>query len=179
MYQPDSEEEGVYDFYGLCDELGILVWSEFIFSDAIYPTNDWYLESIEPEIRQNVRRVNKHPSLAQWAGSNEVELYALEYTSGYVVCLKFSVVFSFEGDWSDSDPGAGERIQLLHTYTPQLIHFFLVRDVVPGLLATNRSIRDTFGISLMLSYTAYHLTKSFPPPLARYPTPTARRPQAY
>ncbi|KAJ7901256.1 glycoside hydrolase family 2 protein [Mycena leptocephala] len=84
MYQPDSEEEGVYDFYGLCDELGILVWSEFIFSDAIYPTNDWYLESIEPEIRQNVRRVNKHPSLAQWAGSNEVELYALDYTSGYV-----------------------------------------------------------------------------------------------
>ncbi|KAJ7862475.1 glycoside hydrolase superfamily [Mycena olivaceomarginata] len=27
IYQPDSKEEGVYDFYGLCDELGILAWS--------------------------------------------------------------------------------------------------------------------------------------------------------
>ncbi|KAJ7461128.1 glycoside hydrolase family 2 protein [Mycena latifolia] len=73
IYQPDSEEEGGYDFYSLCDELGILVWSEFIFSDALYPINDFLLESIEPEVRQNVRRINKHPSNVQWAGGNEIE----------------------------------------------------------------------------------------------------------
>ncbi|KAJ7480334.1 glycoside hydrolase family 2 protein [Mycena galericulata] len=73
IYQPDSEEDAGYDFYSICDELGILAWSEFIFSDSLYPINDFLLESIEPEIRQNVRRINKHPSNVQWAGGNEIE----------------------------------------------------------------------------------------------------------
>ncbi|KAJ7224013.1 glycoside hydrolase family 2 protein [Mycena haematopus] len=73
IYQPDSEDTGRYDFYSLCDELGILAWSEFIFSDTLYPINDFFLESIEPEVRQNVRRINKHPSNVQWAGGNEIE----------------------------------------------------------------------------------------------------------
>ncbi|KAJ6574536.1 glycoside hydrolase family 2 protein [Mycena capillaripes] len=73
IYQPDSEEAGVYDFYSICDELGILTWSEFIFSAALYPIDDFLLQSIEPEVRQNVRRINKHPSNVQWAGGNEME----------------------------------------------------------------------------------------------------------
>lgn len=74
-YQPShpSVAGGVYDFYSICDELGILAWSELIFSDSMYPINDFLLESIEPEVRQNVRRVNRHPSNAQWAGGNEIE----------------------------------------------------------------------------------------------------------
>ncbi|KAI5889009.1 glycoside hydrolase family 2 protein [Schizophyllum commune H4-8] len=80
-YQPSSSSVagGVYDFYALCDELGILAWSEFIFSDALYPVNPWFLDTIEPEIRQNVRRVNRHPSNVQWAGGNENEGIALYY----------------------------------------------------------------------------------------------------
>ena len=58
----------------MCDELGILAWSELIFSDAFYPTNDFFLDSVEREVRQNVRRVNRHPSNAQWAGGNEIEV---------------------------------------------------------------------------------------------------------
>ena len=73
IYQPSDEETGVYDFYQICDELGILAWSELIFSDELYPINDFLLESIAPEVRQNVRRVNRHPSNAQWAGGNEIE----------------------------------------------------------------------------------------------------------
>ena len=63
----------MYDFYSICDELGIMAWSELIFSDSLYPINDFLLESIEPEVRQNVRRINKHPSNEQWAGGNEIE----------------------------------------------------------------------------------------------------------
>ncbi|KAG2154454.1 glycoside hydrolase family 2 protein [Suillus bovinus] len=75
IYQPSdaTTDGGLYSFYSLCDELGILVWSELIFSDSLFPINDFLLESIEPEVRQNVRRVNKHPSNVQWAGGNEVE----------------------------------------------------------------------------------------------------------
>ena len=63
----------MYNFYDICDELGILAWSELIFSDNLYPINDFLLESIEPEVRQNIRRTNRHPSNAQWAGGNEIE----------------------------------------------------------------------------------------------------------
>ncbi|KAG1812220.1 glycoside hydrolase family 2 protein [Suillus subaureus] len=75
IYQPSdaATDGGLYTFYSLCDELGILAWSELIFSDSLYPVNDFLLESIEPEVRQNVRRVNRHPSNVQWAGGNEIE----------------------------------------------------------------------------------------------------------
>ncbi|KAI0370038.1 glycoside hydrolase [Pilatotrama ljubarskyi] len=73
IYQPSDELTGGYDFYSACDELGIFAWSELIFSDALYPINDWLLTSIDPEVRQNVRRINRHPSNAQWAGGNEIE----------------------------------------------------------------------------------------------------------
>ena len=73
IYQPSDELTGGYDFYSACDELGILAWSEFIFSDAFYPIDGFLLDAIEPEVRQNVRRVNRHPSNAQWAGGNEIE----------------------------------------------------------------------------------------------------------
>ncbi|EMD33740.1 glycoside hydrolase family 2 protein [Gelatoporia subvermispora B] len=73
IYQPSDKLTGGYEFYPLCDELGILAWSEMIFSDALYPINDFLVDSVETEVRQNVRRVNKHPSNAQWAGSNEIE----------------------------------------------------------------------------------------------------------
>ncbi|EPQ57150.1 glycoside hydrolase family 2 protein [Gloeophyllum trabeum ATCC 11539] len=80
MYQPSSSDVagGVYSFYSLCDELGILAWSELIFSDTLYPINPFLLENIEPEVRQNVRRVNTHPSNAQWAGGNEIEGIVLQ-----------------------------------------------------------------------------------------------------
>ncbi|KAG6909672.1 hypothetical protein DXG01_016079 [Tephrocybe rancida] len=78
-YQPSSASVagGVYDFYSICDELGIMAWSELIFSDAVYPINDFLLETIELEVRQNVRRINRHPSVVQWAGGNEIEGIAI------------------------------------------------------------------------------------------------------
>ncbi|KAJ7739497.1 glycoside hydrolase family 2 protein [Mycena olivaceomarginata] len=83
VYQPDSEESGGYNLYSLCDELGILAWSEFVFSDALYPLNDFLLESIEPEVRQNIRRINKHPSNIQWAAGNEIEVIVLFVNSTF------------------------------------------------------------------------------------------------
>ncbi|KDQ55681.1 glycoside hydrolase family 2 protein [Jaapia argillacea MUCL 33604] len=75
MYQPSTATTagGLYDFYATCDELGILAWSELIFSDTLYPVNPFLLESVDPEVRQNVRRINVHPSNVQWAGGNEIE----------------------------------------------------------------------------------------------------------
>lgn len=59
--------------YDLADKMGILLWSEFQFSCALYPTDEPFLENVAAEVVYNVRRVNHHPSLALWAGGNEIE----------------------------------------------------------------------------------------------------------
>jgi beta-mannosidase len=59
--------------YDIADEMGILLWSEFEFGDSLYPVGHEFLENVYEEAVYNVRRVNHHPSLALWAGGNELE----------------------------------------------------------------------------------------------------------
>ncbi|KAF7368767.1 Glycoside hydrolase family 2 protein [Mycena venus] len=63
--------------YDAADRTGILLWSEFEFSDAEYPNATSYLQNYEAEAYYNTRRVNHHPSLALWAGGNELEAIIL------------------------------------------------------------------------------------------------------
>lgn len=65
QYEPDW-------FYDLCDELGILIWHDFMFSCMSYPSNREFLASVELEITQQVRRLSHHASIALWCGDNEV-----------------------------------------------------------------------------------------------------------
>jgi beta-mannosidase len=60
-------------FYELCDELGILVWQDFMFACSMYPSDAAFLENVRLEAVDNVRRLRNHPSLALWAGNNEIE----------------------------------------------------------------------------------------------------------
>ena len=60
-------------FYELCDELGLLVWQDFMFACASYPEHEEFLENIKKEIKQNVQRLQHHPSIAIWCGNNENE----------------------------------------------------------------------------------------------------------
>ncbi|CAI6248673.1 unnamed protein product [Periconia digitata] len=59
--------------FDLADEMGILLWSEFQFGCALYPVDEAFLENVAEEAEYQVRRVNHHPSLAYWAGGNELE----------------------------------------------------------------------------------------------------------
>lgn len=71
---------GVYEsdyFYQLCDELGILIWQDFMFACALYPVDADFLNSVSMEVEQTVQRLQHHPSIAIWAGNNENEI-ALE-----------------------------------------------------------------------------------------------------
>lgn len=65
---------GIYEddaFYDACDELGMLVWQDFMFACGIYPAHDAFLESVRLEAEANVKRLRHHPSLALWCGNNE------------------------------------------------------------------------------------------------------------
>jgi beta-mannosidase len=67
---------GIYernDFYELCDEMGILVWQDFMFGCSLYPGNQEFLDNVRQEAADNVRRLRNHPSIVIWVGNNEIE----------------------------------------------------------------------------------------------------------
>lgn len=58
-------------FYDACDELGILVWQDFLFGCGNYPAYPEFLESVKKEAEENVKLLRHHPSIVIWAGNNE------------------------------------------------------------------------------------------------------------
>jgi beta-mannosidase len=67
---------GVYEddaFYDLCDELGLLVFQDFMFACSLYPDDAAFVENVRLEAIDNVRRLRNHACLALWAGNNEIE----------------------------------------------------------------------------------------------------------
>ncbi|MCC5830132.1 MAG: glycoside hydrolase family 2 protein [Phycisphaeraceae bacterium] len=65
---------GIYEteaFYDICDELGLMVWQDFLFACAGYPEEEPYAQLVAIEARQNVARLSRHASLMIWNGCNE------------------------------------------------------------------------------------------------------------
>lgn len=65
---------GVYaedSFYDACDQNGILVWQDFMFACAMYPSDEKFLSTVKQEVIDNVNRLQNHPSIALWCGNNE------------------------------------------------------------------------------------------------------------
>jgi beta-mannosidase len=61
------------DFFALCDELGLLVWHDFMFANMDYPIADpVFRASVEAEAAQFLNRTRPHPSLAVLCGGSEV-----------------------------------------------------------------------------------------------------------
>jgi beta-mannosidase len=68
---------GAYEvpaFYDLCDELGILVWQDFMFANMDYPVADErFRAAVESEARGVLAEIASRPSLAVICGNSEVE----------------------------------------------------------------------------------------------------------
>lgn len=68
---------GIYEddyFYERCNEKGILVWQDFMFACSMYPSDTAFVQNVQREIEQNVRRLRKHTAVALWCGNNEMEV---------------------------------------------------------------------------------------------------------
>jgi beta-mannosidase len=62
------------EFYDLCDELGIMIWQDFMFGNDWQPgTYDWKL-NVAAEAADQLRRLRNHPSIVLWCGNNETEV---------------------------------------------------------------------------------------------------------
>lgn len=73
-------------FYDLCDELGVLVWQDFMFGCGNYPAWPDFLQSIREECVANVGRLRHHPSIVIYAGNNE----------DYQVQEQFGLTYDYE-----------------------------------------------------------------------------------
>jgi beta-mannosidase len=67
---------GIYEddyYYELADEMGLLVWQDFMFACSMYPGDKAFLDNVRGEAIDNVKRLRNHPSIVLWAGNNEIE----------------------------------------------------------------------------------------------------------
>jgi beta-mannosidase len=58
-------------FYDACDEMGILVWQDFLFGCGNYPAFPAFLDLVKAEAEANIKLLRHHPSIVIWAGNNE------------------------------------------------------------------------------------------------------------
>ncbi|QQE12237.1 glycoside hydrolase family 2 protein [Planctomycetota bacterium] len=59
-------------FYELCDEMGLMVWQDMMFSCSLYPATKEFLAEIKDEAEYQIKRLCDHASLVLWCGDNEL-----------------------------------------------------------------------------------------------------------
>ncbi len=60
-------------FYDICDELGLVVWQDFMFACAMYELTPAFEANIRAEFADNIKRLRHHASLGLFCGNNEME----------------------------------------------------------------------------------------------------------
>ena len=92
---------GIYEddeFYKACDENGILVWQDFMFAGSFYPSDEDFLNNVKEEVKDQVNRLQNHPSIALWCGNNEIDEAIINW--GYQKQFKYSKEDSLQV-WKD------------------------------------------------------------------------------
>jgi len=86
-----------YDaFWDACDELGLIVWQDFMFACANYNLTEEFEENIKLEFKDNIKRIRSHPSLALWCGNNEMEMFVASGNWELTPKLKSDYIKIFE-----------------------------------------------------------------------------------
>ncbi|KQS04708.1 beta-mannosidase [Sphingomonas sp. Leaf357] len=67
-YYPDDA------LFDKADRLGLMLWQDFMFGNAVPPNDPVLHESTRAEAIDQVRRLRNHPSLVMWNGNNEVQV---------------------------------------------------------------------------------------------------------
>lgn len=101
-------------FFDLCDELGLIVWQDFMFACAVYELTPEFKENIRQEFIDNVKRIRHHASLGLWCGNNEMEQFVSE---GHHWVTKPTEVRDYILMYEDLIP------QVLKEYDPQTFYW--------------------------------------------------------
>ncbi|TKR33220.1 glycoside hydrolase family 2 protein [Luteimonas gilva] len=70
-------------FFELADELGLMVWQDFMFGGGMQPGYDPdFRANVRAEARDQLRRLRNHPSIVLWCGNNEEETAWKDWGNG-------------------------------------------------------------------------------------------------
>jgi len=149
---------GIYEddaFYAACDELGVLVWQDFLFACGIYPAHPEFLASVRTEAEAAITRLRHHPSLALWCGNNED--YAIAESVGLYGTGQDMARFEARTIYEQLLPAACARLDPKRPYWPG-------SPYSPSATATLSSADPTIGDrhswevwhGAMLPYQDYH-----------------------
>ena len=83
-------------FFDICDELGLVVWQDFMFACANYRLTRAFEENILKELKDQIRRLAHHASLGLWCGNNEMEMFVDQGTWGAKNEIKSDYVKMYE-----------------------------------------------------------------------------------
>jgi beta-mannosidase len=61
-------------FYQQCDELGILVWQDLMYSGTVYPYQGFWKNRTQSEAVAVWQQTRNHPSVALYCGNNEIDM---------------------------------------------------------------------------------------------------------
>lgn len=100
-------------FFDLCDELGLVVWQDFMFACAVYDLTPEFEANITAEFIDNLKRIRHHASLGLMCGNNEMEQFVKE------------------GNWVSKDSEVRDYIimyerilpQVMKQYAPQVFYW--------------------------------------------------------
>jgi len=112
---------GIYEddeFYKACDENGILVWQDFMFAGSFYPADEDFLNNVKEEVKDQINRIQNHPSIALWCGNNEIDEAIVNW--GYQKQFKYSKEDSLQV-WKDYK-------KLFHELIPNTLQESLTSD---------------------------------------------------
>jgi len=59
-------------FYEIADELGLMIWQDFMFGGSITPPDAEFRDNVRVEAEEQVERLQPHPSVIAWSGGNEI-----------------------------------------------------------------------------------------------------------
>jgi beta-mannosidase len=112
---------GIYEddeFYKACDENGILVWQDFMFAGSFYPADEDFQKNVKAEVKDQIERLQNHPSLALWCGNNEIDEAIVNW--GYQKQFKYSKEDSVQV-WKDYQA-------IFHEVIPEAIKKYATAD---------------------------------------------------
>ncbi len=76
------------DFYRICDELGITVWTNFTLATQAYPSDETFIQGVLHECVETVKVRRNHPSQIFWMGGEEVFFSGAHEQSGNKVLME-------------------------------------------------------------------------------------------
>ncbi len=90
-------------FYDVCDELGLMVWQDFMFACAVYDLSEEFEENIIAEFKDNIKRLRHHASLGLWCGNNEMEQFVKQ------------------GEWVNSPKEQSDYVKMYEYILPKVL----------------------------------------------------------